>query len=223
MKAAIVALSAMIGMTACNREAKEGQPGAEKSQPGAQTSQTDAQTDKTGSAGKKIEEEARQTGRDIGEATDKAVSKTEEEARQTSRDVGEATDKAVSKTEEEARQSSRDAGEGADKTKQAVSKEAAALAAAAAKPMPGDVAVTKTDKQLLANIRRSLASDRDVTTESKDVRIKVDNGQVGLEGTVTSKKIKDEIARITKGAAGETKVKDNVKVAEQVGTGNTDQ
>ena len=110
MKAAIVALAALMGMTACNREAKQGGEG------GA--------ADTAMSATDKIKEEAREAGKEVGEATDKAVAKTKEETRQTARDVQEGAEKLTEKTEQ-----------GAKKTTETTKAEAGKL-------MPGDAAAT---------------------------------------------------------------------------------
>ena len=54
------------------------------------------------------------------------------------------------------------------------------------------------------------------------MRIEAENGKVELEGTVTSQEAKAKISRIASRLAGAKNVTDGVKVAEQVGTGNTE-
>lgn len=196
MKAAILAMSAlvgMMGMTACNREAKDGGEGG------------------ASNTTEKIKEEARETGREIGQATDKAVDKTKEETRQAARDVKEGAEKLVSKTEQGAKQAG-----GAAKEKEGAAKQAAGGL------MPGDDAETDSDRQLVAKIRMQLAADKEIASEARDVRIDADSGKVELEGTVTSQEAKAKIGRVVGRLAGPKNVKDELKVAEQVGTGNTE-
>lgn len=222
MKALTMAMAAMIGFTACNRESKregeaaareaaeDGREAAREAEAGAVTAEDAASREarQTGNdvregAGQltdKAAEEARQSGRDIREGADKAGARTAEEARQTTRDIKEGAGAATDKVREEARQTNRDL------------KEAAAM----------DDGSTAADKQIITRIRTALRADKDVAGESRDVRIVAKNGEVTLEGTVASKEAKDGIARISREIAGATKVDDDVKVAERVGAGASD-
>jgi osmotically-inducible protein OsmY len=242
MRAAILAVSAMIGLTACNKEAKRDaneasaeaqeearqtnrdvQEGAANTRDAASGTGRDAQpgqADEADQVGRKAETsardqgaregtgamadsirgEARQTGRDIKEGAQAATSKAQEEARQSGRDVKEGTASATSKAREETRQSARDVGEAAGM----------------------DKSTTEADRNLTARIRTALKADKDVASEQDDIRIITDKGEVKLIGTVTSKEVKSEISRIAKDVAGMTKVNDEMKVAERVGSGAND-
>ncbi|MDQ3003345.1 MAG: BON domain-containing protein [Fibrobacterota bacterium] len=227
MRAAILAVSAMIGLTACNKEAKRdaNDASAEAQEEARQTNRdikegTAKATDeahqagrdaqqaghdaKTGAAneadqvGRKAESSARDQG--AREVTGAVVDSIRGEIRQTSRDIKEGTQAATAKVGEEYRQTTRDIGEaiGLDKS------------------------TTDADKALTARIRKALKADKDVASEAGDIRIITDKGEVKLLGTVTSKDVKSEISRIAKDVAGMTKVNDEMKVAERVGTGAND-
>lgn len=158
----------------------------------------------TASAAGKIGEQARETGREIAAATGKAVEKTEEETRQAARDVKEGAGKLADK-----------AGKGAKRTGDSAQAKAGGL-------MPGDEAETESDRQLVARIRGQLAADKETASEARDIRIDADSGKVELEGTVTSRDAKTKIVRVVNRLAGPKNVKDELKVAERVGTGNTE-
>lgn len=202
MKAAITVIAAMIWITGCNREAKQDQ------------SESSGEA-----AARQTEEEARQTGRDMEEAGKQSGSKVEEEGRQTSRDIKEGAEKAGAKTQEEARQSGRDIKEGAQAAGSKTKEEARQTSRDIKEAVSGDQAKTDADKQLNARIREALKKDKAVASEADDVDIRTENGKVELQGTVTSKEAKQEIARIAGDIAGKTMVQDKVKVAERVGTG----
>lgn len=190
MKAAIVAVSMVLGLSACNREARKGGEG------GA--------ADTAVSMGEKMKQGAEKTGEELGEATDKAVAKTKEETRQTARDVKEGAEKLVTKSEK-----------GAKDATESMKHEAGKLKS-------GDKAEAEGDKQLVSKIRAQLEADKELAPEARDIRIGADKGKVKLEGTVTSQEAKTKISRIASRLAGAKNVDDGLKVAEQVGTGDTE-
>lgn len=193
MKAMTMAMAAMIGFTACNREAKREDEAA------AREAAREAEAGAV-NAGDAASREARQTGNDIREGAGQLTDKAAEEARQSGRDIREGAGALTDKAKEEARQTNRDI------------KEAMAL----------DDGKTAADKQMITRIRGALKNDKEVAAESRDVRIIAKDGKVSLTGTVTSKEAKDGIARISREIAGATKVDDEVKVAERVGAGSSD-
>lgn len=167
------------------------------------------------SASREIQEESKDAVQDIKQDAQAATDKVKEEATQTTRDIKEGADKAVSKVKEESRQATRDTKEGAqsaaDKTKEAMTKAS-----------PGDAGVTKTDEQVIARVRGELSKHNDVSGEAKYIAIKAENGKVKLTGTVTSKEISKEIARIAGKETGVKSVDNELKVAERVGAGTAD-
>jgi osmotically-inducible protein OsmY len=241
MKALTMAMAAMIGLTACNRESKrEGDAAAreagEESREAAR--QAEAGAVKTEDAASR---EARQTGNDVREGAGQLTDKTAEEARQTNRDIREGADKVGSsegpagrdvhardvsegadKATEGARQSTRDVKEGAGVLTDKAKEEARQTNRDIKEAVGMDEGKTAADKQLVARIRTALKGDKDVAVEAREVRIESENGKVELEGTVTSKEAKDAIVRIARNIAGATKVDDELKVAERVGAGTSD-
>lgn len=106
MKAIIIAVSAVMGFSACNREAKNdaneaAREAAEANREAAEESREAAgDMSETGQrAERRIDTAAGQTGRSIGESVDKAGAKIAEETRQTTRDIKEAFDGDKGKTE----------------------------------------------------------------------------------------------------------------------------
>jgi osmotically-inducible protein OsmY len=217
MKAAILAVSALIGITACNRETKRDADNSD--------------------ASAKAAEEARQTNRDVKEGTGAAVDsirgenkedresmsgKARDESRQAGRDVKEGAGKATDKTKEEARQAGRDVKEGAKDVGSKIKEEARQASRDVGETLGGDRGVTEADKKTLTRIRSALRKDKETAKEADDVKITVDNGKVNLRGTVTTAEVKKDMARVASDIAGSTKVVDDVKVAERVGAGTND-
>jgi X-X-X-Leu-X-X-Gly heptad repeat protein len=252
MKALTMAMAAMIGLTACNRESKrEGDAAAREA---AEDSREAARQAEAGAVRSEdaASREARQTGNDVREGAGQLTDKTKEEARQTNRDIREGADKVGSsegpagrdvhardvndgadkategagqltdKTKEEARQTNRDIKEGADAASGKVREEARQTNRDLKEAVGMDEGETAADKQLITRIRTALKADKDVAAEARDIRIEAENGEVDLEGTVTSKEIKDGIVRVARKIAGATKVDDEMKVAERVGAGASD-
>lgn len=93
MKIPLLAISAMMAFTACNREAKR---------------DTDAARNDAQSMSENAREEAREAGNEASGAADRAGDKAAEEARQTGRDIKEGANATGAKVGEEARQTSRD-------------------------------------------------------------------------------------------------------------------
>ncbi|MDB5105135.1 MAG: hypothetical protein JWP91_2824 [Fibrobacteres bacterium] len=233
MKAAILAISAIIGMTACNREAKR-----------------DAND-----ASAKTAEEARQTNRDVKEGADNAANSTDKAAADTRDEAAKAADKdhynnsgtsaiidslrgekgaatgkateggktASGKVNEESRQSTRDVKEGAQTVGGKIQEEARQTTRDVGDVVGGDKGVTEADKKTLTRLRAALKDDKKASKDADDVKITVDNGKVRLHGTVASPEAKKEIARVAgKVAGGASKVSDEMKVTERVGAGSND-
>lgn len=195
--AAMAAMTAIIGFTACNREAaRDGEAAAKEAPEAGSEAVRDVGAGAAG-AGDATAREARQTGNDIREGGGQITDKAAAEARQTTRDVKEGAGAAADKIQEEARQTGRDMKE----------------------VMAGDEGKTESDKQIITRIRGAVHADKDMSGEARDVRIIAKEGKVTLEGTVTSTEAKAGIARISREIAGATKVEDEVKVSVRVGSG----
>lgn len=226
MKAAIAAISAMIWITGCNKEAdrENGNAGESAAREAAEESrEAGTELNEAGKpAGSKVGDGARRTGTDAGESGNKADIEIGEEARQTGRNV-EGPGKVGDKIREESRQTGRDIREGADRAGAKAGEEARQTGRDLGEAMArGDAGKTDADRQLTARIRAALKADKDVAAEAGDVRIRTENGSVNLVGTVTSKDAKEDIARIAGDIAGKAKVDDDLKVAERVGAGTGD-
>lgn len=210
MKVPLLAISAMIVLTACNREGKRDTDAAE-------AARNDTQS---------MSENARQEGREMGNeaagAADRAGDKAAEEARQSGRDVKEGSKEAASKVKEEARQTGRDIKEGANAAGAKVGEEARQASRAVKGMLEGDNAATAKDKEIITRIRAAWSKDAEAAKESDDVDIAVDKGAVVLKGTVTSTDTRKEMARIAKKESGVTKVTNEIKLAERVGAGSGD-
>lgn len=218
MKALMVAMAAMIGFTACNKEAKrEGDAAAGEGREAAREAEAGAVKAEDAAS-----REARQTGNDVREGAGQLTDKASEESRQSGRDIREGADKAGARTAEETRQTTRDVKEGAGSATDKVREEARQTNRDLKEAMSMDDGKTAADKQIITRIRTALRADKDVASESRDVRIIAKDGEVTLEGTVTSKEAKEGIARVSRKIAGATKVDDEVKVAERVGAGASD-
>lgn len=212
MKAPLLAISAMIVFTACNREAnRESRAADGTARIAPDTSLSDQarregremDKDASGAAnrtGDKAAEEARQAGRDIKEGADKAGSKVGEEARQTGRDIKEGANKAGAKVGEEARQTSRDV----------------------KGYLKADDAASAGDRAILNGIRKGWTNDAETVKEAGDVFISVNQGKVSLFGTVTSADAKSEMIRIAEKEKGVVRVTEEIKIAERVGAGSGD-
>lgn len=190
MRTAIIAVSALIGMTACNKDNRQGAK------------------DKASDAASSAAEEGRQTGRDIGQAADTAAGAVREESRQSARDIKEGAAKAKS---------------GAGTAMDSVGSKSRQAADAMKTAMGKDEAKTASDKKLNEKFRNALGKSKTVpASEKNDVAAHTDHGKMQLTGTVSSAETKREIGRIADDVAGKSKVKDDMKVAERVGTGPAD-
>lgn len=239
MKAAIFTVAAIIGFIGCNKEAKRDADGSvgdaaarnaveetrqtagdvkEGAQPngGAMANESSRANENSRASGGALDNETSKANESSKAAADELMAKGQrsetrivgsdssnkivEETRQTSRDIGEGAAAAASKTKEEARQTSRDIGE----------------------VFAGDKSKTDADKALTGRIRTALKNDKAAAKEASDVNIDTDNGVVSLTGTVGSAEDKREIARVAMDVAGKAKVRNEIKVAERVGSGSND-
>ena len=206
MKIPLLAISAMMVFTACNREAKRDADASDAARNDAKSvseSAREAGNEASGAAdrtGDKAAEEARQSGRDIKEGAKEAGSKVNEEARQTGRDIKEGANAAGAKVGEEARQTSRDI----------------------KGYMKADDAASTGDREILNRIRKALKSDAETAKEAGDISISVNQGKVSLFGTVTSTDTKAEMIRLAEKEKGVVRVTEEIKIAERVGAGSRD-
>jgi osmotically-inducible protein OsmY len=209
MKVSLLAISAMIVFTACNREANR-------------DSNASNATARTEDDSLTLSEKARSEGREMEKDVSGAANKTGEEARQAGRDIKEGTKEAGSKVKEEARQTGRDIKEGANAAGAKVGEEARQASRDAKGYMKADDAASTGDREILNRIRKALKSDAETAKEAGDISISVNQGKVSLFGTVTSTDTKAEMIRIAEKEKGVVRVTEEIKIAERVGAGSGD-
>jgi osmotically-inducible protein OsmY len=209
MKVSLLAISAMIVFTACNREAKRDADASNA-------------TVRTGDDSLTLSEKARNEGREMENDASRAANKTGEEARQAGRDIKEGSQEAGSKVKEEARQTGRDIKEGANAAGAKVGEEARQASRDVKGYMKADDAASAGDKEILTRIRKAWKSDAETAKEAGDISVSVNQGKVALFGTVTSAETKADMIRIAEKEKGVVRVTEEIKIAERVGAGSGD-
>jgi osmotically-inducible protein OsmY len=80
---------------------------------------------------------------------------------------------------------------------------------------PGDQGGTESDREITRQIRRTITSNDQLSSNAKNVKIITANGKVTLRGPVKSDQEKQTIATAAQGVAGVSSVDNQIEVEQQ--------